>query len=182
MRDPSFHPVQIGDALILYPVQYLQETLKTTPRAALTLCRDLRVPLARIGKVRYFCMTTLEEALFGLLDLGGPGFVGTGSQSRSTAYGKAHSTLPPSHLTPAFRKQLQDRIVSVVGRSSSRRRDEIRRLLSAPPSSLAPGPGPPKKKGPLPQALREIAHPADPLPIRLTVTPDPDESEEPTDG
>lgn len=86
MPTPHANRITLAPAVVMVPIRELAETLNVSENSAGRILKALKVPFAYFGKHRYFLQQALEEALFVALELGGPGFIASGSTEK--AHGK----------------------------------------------------------------------------------------------
>jgi hypothetical protein len=126
-------PINIGGSVHLFSVKHLAKLLHCSVNAATRTLAALQVPTVALSDYRYFNLITLEEAMFAVLDLGGPGFVAPGARCRPTS-GVPTTALPKSALDPDRRKDAQARI----GALSTIYRDRARRNLGKALAKTSP--------------------------------------------
>lgn len=136
IRSPK-SAVNIAGSVHLAPLSYLGRTFAISRRAALRMLNTLRVPVVWVGDDGWFMVSTLAEAFYHILGLGGASYAAPGVLLRNKALATGCITaLPDEALTPAARDRAR---VALSGASAAHRataKSTIRALLKKTATDL----------------------------------------------
>ena len=129
VKKPERSLLKVG-AIEMAPISSLIRQFGMTRGTATKLLTCLRVPIMWLGTEGYFLVSALVEALFHMLDLGGPGFVAPGSTIKTEGrYRDMARELPKEVLEKTARTHAQKRLDLISSESRARARTELKALL-----------------------------------------------------
>jgi hypothetical protein len=165
--------LNLGGSLSLYPVSSLASLLCCTTREASSFLRSLSVPLAYIGKHRYFMRASLLLALYSVLRPGGGGYAAPNAPCRRSGHvPKGVSTaVNVLSLTVAQQETLFKQVIALSRDGRETARAGILSALAEAARNL-PTPGPTKADS-LPACSPDIAPDDDPAPSEAPPPPAP---------
>jgi len=132
MPNPETDEITIGSAVRLYPIAKVARTFGITKNAAGRMLKALKIPRIFVAHQSFCLLAALEEALFTILDLGGPGFVAPGSDEtrKVTAERRGAATMGDGLLSPEARKARYPRIRDAKAADSTLKKKLVRDMLS----------------------------------------------------
>jgi hypothetical protein len=113
-------------------VPRLATVLSISVNAATRLLEAIAVPTMSLRSTRYFMVTALEEALYLLLEPGGPGLVAPGSydkRTKCTAQLKQATAMPKELCSPANRDRVRKICASARADLRTRKQGELQEKL-----------------------------------------------------
>lgn len=135
-QSPDDGVIVLG-SLQLRPVSNFCRAMGVSQNAASRLFRILRVPMLHVKTERYFLSSTLEEAMFAVLEYGGPGLMAPGSLPRDKKKQHAPRELPKDFINDKKRAAAAKRLDKIRKNSGGRAREALMALLKGDPLGMA---------------------------------------------